>query len=88
MIRCILNKSIGDVSFETLQEAFGPDSLGILVVKDVPTEFVTLRHELLSYASYMGNLDKADFGMSTLSLSGVAVLTISQISLRMKRQSI
>ncbi|KAI0126401.1 hypothetical protein BJ170DRAFT_670775 [Xylariales sp. AK1849] len=51
----------GDVSFETLQEAFGPESLGILVVKDVPQEFARLRHQLLSYASYMGNLDKADF---------------------------
>jgi hypothetical protein len=63
---------VGDVSFETLQEAFGPDSLGILVVKDVPPEFANLRHELLSYASYMGNLDKADFGMDTIPLYDVA----------------
>jgi hypothetical protein len=53
---------IGNVSFETLQEAFGPESLGILVVKDVPEQFAQLRHRLLSYASYMGNLDKAAFG--------------------------
>ncbi|KAI1251662.1 hypothetical protein MGN70_006230 [Eutypa lata] len=50
----------GDVSFETLQEAFGPESLGILVVKDVPEEFAELRHTLLSYASYMGNLSPED----------------------------
>ncbi|KAK7743336.1 hypothetical protein SLS62_010659 [Diatrype stigma] len=54
----------GDVSFETLQEAFGPESLGILVVKDVPEEFAGLRHSLLSYASYMGNLPPEDLGPS------------------------
>jgi hypothetical protein len=57
---------IGNVSFETLQEAFGPESLGILVVKDVPEEFARLRHRLLSYASYMGNLDKTAFGNAPL----------------------
>ncbi|KAG8411521.1 hypothetical protein J3458_015577 [Metarhizium acridum] len=46
----------GNVSFETLQHAFGPDSLGILVVKDVPQEFPQLRRLALSYASYLGNL--------------------------------
>ncbi|KAG9258272.1 uncharacterized protein F5Z01DRAFT_670920 [Emericellopsis atlantica] len=46
----------GTVSFDTLKEAFGPDSLGILVVKDVPPEFAQLRHLALSYASYLGNL--------------------------------
>ncbi|POR39247.1 Uncharacterized protein TPAR_00550, partial [Tolypocladium paradoxum] len=46
----------GDVSFETLQQAFGPDSLGILLVKDVPQEFPQLRRLALSYASYLGNL--------------------------------
>ncbi|KAK1247279.1 hypothetical protein MKX07_002188 [Trichoderma sp. CBMAI-0711] len=50
----------GDVSFETLQQAFGPDSLGILVVKDVPQEFVQLRHLALSYGSYLGNLPKEE----------------------------
>ncbi|KAK0657369.1 hypothetical protein B0T16DRAFT_59272 [Cercophora newfieldiana] len=52
----------GTVSFETLKEAFGPDSLGILVVKDVPAEFVELRHRLLSYSSYLGNLPKSKLG--------------------------
>ncbi|CZR54833.1 uncharacterized protein PAC_04717 [Phialocephala subalpina] len=46
----------GNVSFSTLEEAFGPDSLGIIIVKDVPSEFVQLRHRLLSYSSYLGNL--------------------------------
>lgn len=50
----------GTVSSETLQEAFGPDSLGILVVKDVPPEFPQLRHLALSYASYLGNLPKEE----------------------------
>ncbi|KOS21401.1 hypothetical protein ESCO_005098 [Escovopsis weberi] len=48
--------SVGAVPFETLQAAFGPDSLGILVVKDVPRDFARLRHEALSYGSYLGNL--------------------------------
>ncbi|KAI0178954.1 Clavaminate synthase-like protein [Hypoxylon sp. FL1284] len=55
----------GNISFETLQEAFGPESLGILVVKDVPDEFPRLRHELLSYASYMGNLPEAELDKFT-----------------------
>ncbi|KAL7802147.1 hypothetical protein V8C44DRAFT_301118 [Trichoderma aethiopicum] len=50
----------GNVSFETLQQAFGPDSLGILVVKDVPQEFAQLRHLALSYGSYLGNLPKEE----------------------------
>ncbi|KAH6681123.1 hypothetical protein F5X68DRAFT_269885 [Plectosphaerella plurivora] len=50
----------GNISFETLQAAFGPDSLGILVVKDVPPEFAELRHQALSYSSYLGNLPEAE----------------------------
>ncbi|KAF4454974.1 hypothetical protein F53441_2631 [Fusarium austroafricanum] len=50
----------GNIPFETLKEAFGPDSLGILVVKDVPKEFPELRHQALSYASYLGNLPKEE----------------------------
>ncbi|KAK3335988.1 hypothetical protein B0T19DRAFT_408143 [Cercophora scortea] len=49
----------GTVSFDALEQAFGPDSLGILLVKDVPAEFVSLRHHLLSYSSYLGNLPKS-----------------------------
>lgn len=47
---------LGNVSFQTLENAFGPESLGIIIVKDVPSEFVELRHRLLSYSSYLGNL--------------------------------
>jgi isopenicillin N synthase-like dioxygenase len=50
----------GNVSFETLQKAFGPDSLGILVVKDVPEQFAKMRHLGLSYSSYLGNLPKEE----------------------------
>lgn len=53
---------LGTVPFSTLQEAFGPESLGILVVKDVPSEFADLRRRALSYASYLGNLPKAELG--------------------------
>lgn len=52
----------GNVSFDTLQEAFGPDSLGILVVKDVPEDFAQLRRLALSYSSYLGNLPKEELG--------------------------
>ncbi|MCJ1288439.1 hypothetical protein MMC26_007796 [Xylographa opegraphella] len=44
------------VPFETLEEAFGPSSLGILLVKDLPLEFSRLREKVLSYASYLANL--------------------------------
>ncbi|KAL2271235.1 hypothetical protein VTJ83DRAFT_606 [Remersonia thermophila] len=49
----------GTVSLDTLKEAFGPDSLGILLVKDVPPDYHRLRHHLLSYSSYLGNLPKS-----------------------------
>lgn len=48
--------------FDTLQKAFGPESLGILLVKDVPSEFVDLRRRALSYSSYLGNLPKSELG--------------------------
>ncbi|KAF8474286.1 hypothetical protein BDZ91DRAFT_774926 [Kalaharituber pfeilii] len=46
----------GNVSDEALVEAFGPDSLGIIVVSDLPSRFVPLRKRVLSYASHLGNL--------------------------------
>ncbi|KAF2751214.1 Clavaminate synthase-like protein [Sporormia fimetaria CBS 119925] len=49
-----------DVEFSTLEEAFGPESLGIIVVKDLPEKFHTLRHKLLSYASALGNLPEEE----------------------------
>jgi hypothetical protein len=50
------------VPFETLEAAFGPTSLGILVVKDLPNNFVKLRRTLLSYASYLANLPQEELG--------------------------
>lgn len=50
----------GTVPLDKLQQAFGPDSLGILVVQDVPAAFAELRRRLLSYASYLGNLPAAE----------------------------
>ncbi|MCJ1484258.1 hypothetical protein MMC06_004426 [Schaereria dolodes] len=45
-----------NISFETLDSAFGPSSLGILIVHDLPPDFIDLRMRLLSYASYLANL--------------------------------
>ncbi|KAJ6119314.1 hypothetical protein N7523_003594 [Penicillium sp. IBT 18751x] len=50
----------GTVSFETLTEAFGPSSLGIIVVKDLPENFVQLRKQVLSNASYLAALPEAE----------------------------
>lgn len=52
------------VDFSILEEAFGSSSLGIIVVKDLPSRFHELRHKLLSYASALGNLPKEQLGMS------------------------
>ncbi|KAF2638467.1 Clavaminate synthase-like protein [Massarina eburnea CBS 473.64] len=48
------------VEFCALEEAFGPESLGIIVVKDLPEKFHRLRHELLSYSSALGNLPRSE----------------------------
>lgn len=53
----------GSVSFETLDEAFGPSSLGILLVKDLPSEYERLRIGLLSYASYLAALPSKELGI-------------------------
>lgn len=47
---------LGTVPFTTLEAAFGPESLGIILVKDVDLAFVELRQRLLSYSTYLGNL--------------------------------
>ncbi|KAL1296614.1 hypothetical protein AAFC00_000105 [Neodothiora populina] len=47
---------VGRVTSTQLEEAFGPDSLGIIVVSGLPSDFVTLRKRLLSYSSYLANL--------------------------------
>ena len=51
------------MSFQILEEAFGHSSLGILIVKDLPSKFSHLRHVLLSYASYLANLPTEELGM-------------------------
>lgn len=53
---------LAEVPFQTLEEAFGPESLGILIVKDLPKRFVELRQKLLSYGSYLANLPSAQLG--------------------------
>src|SRR5262245_59775785 len=55
----------GTVTFKELEEAFGPDSLGIIVVKGLPVEFADRRANLLSYASYLANLPQEKLGMSS-----------------------
>ncbi|RDW70633.1 uncharacterized protein DSM5745_08144 [Aspergillus mulundensis] len=47
----------GTVSFDTLTEAFGPSSLGIIVVKDLDAKFQQLRAQVLSNASYLAALE-------------------------------
>ena len=54
------------ISLETLEEAFGPSSLGILIVKDLPAKYIELRHKLLSYASYLANLPPDELGNAKL----------------------
>lgn len=51
--------------FERLEEAFGPSSLGILIVKDIEPRFVELRHRLLSYSSYLANLPPEELGIES-----------------------
>ena len=55
------------VPFEILEEAFGPSSLGILLVKDLPSNFAKLRRTLLSYATYLANLPEEELGQQTRS---------------------
>lgn len=54
----------GSVSLQTLEQAFGPQSLGIIIVRDLPEEFVELRSSLLSYSSYLANLPIEELGTS------------------------
>ena len=54
--------STGNVPFHTLEEAFGPTSLGIILVKDLPSNYIDLRRRLLSYSSYLANLPAEELG--------------------------
>lgn len=46
----------GNVPFSALLEAFGPSSLGILVVSELPPEFVSFRTKVLSNSSRLAAL--------------------------------
>ncbi|KAL2821391.1 Clavaminate synthase-like protein [Aspergillus cavernicola] len=46
----------GSLSFDTLTQAFGPSSLGIIIVKDLDPKFQSLRAQVLSNASYLAAL--------------------------------
>lgn len=46
-----------------MTEAFGPSSLGIIVVKDLPPKFKDLRAQVLSNASYLAALPEDELGM-------------------------
>lgn len=52
----------GTVSLDTLERAFGPDSLGIILVRDLPGKFAELRREVLSLSSYLANLPENELG--------------------------
>lgn len=52
------------MSFDTLTKAFGPESLGIILVKDLPPTFIELRAKVLSNASYLAALPDAELGQS------------------------
>ncbi|OAP58596.1 hypothetical protein AYL99_07686 [Fonsecaea erecta] len=47
------------VPFSTLLDAFGPDSLGILIVTDLPSSFAPLRQKVLSNSSRLAHLPPA-----------------------------
>lgn len=59
----------GTVSFDTLTEAFGPESLGIIVVKDLPQTFTELRAKVLSNASHLAALSDAELGKCVVDAS-------------------
>jgi len=59
---------LGSVSFSLLEEAFGPTSLGIIIVRDLPAAFVDLRQRLLSYSSYLASLSESELGIIRLFL--------------------
>lgn len=53
---------LASISFDTLEEAFGPESLGILIVKGLPSEYVRLREKVLSSGSYLAALPEEQLG--------------------------
>ncbi|RFU34712.1 hypothetical protein B7463_g1609, partial [Scytalidium lignicola] len=53
------------VTLQTLEQAFGPSSLGILIVKDLPAQFHPLRKKLLTYASSLAQLSAKELDSLT-----------------------
>ncbi|KAK6198565.1 uncharacterized protein RJT21DRAFT_122142 [Scheffersomyces amazonensis] len=51
------------IDYDILQKAFGPDSLGIILVKDLPQHFHKLRLEVLQSASVLANLPEEDLNI-------------------------
>lgn len=48
----------------TLEDAFGPSSLGIILVSDLPARYLDLRSRVLSYSSRLANLPPRELGPS------------------------
>ncbi len=53
---------LDNIDFGLLEEAFGPESLGIIVVKGLPEKFHALRLRLLSYSSALASLSPEQLG--------------------------
>lgn len=53
---------LASISFDILEEAFGPESLGVLIVNGLPSEYVQLREEVLSSGSYLAALPEEELG--------------------------
>jgi len=63
--RRVTDLNQGTVSFDTLTEAFGLSSLGIIIVKDLPENFIHLRKQVLSNASHLASLPESELSTST-----------------------
>lgn len=48
------------ITADVLEQAFGPDSLGIIVIKDLPQKFHQLRMKVLQSASILATLEEAE----------------------------
>ncbi|KAF8540650.1 hypothetical protein BDD12DRAFT_880012 [Trichophaea hybrida] len=53
----------GSIPSSTLLNAFGPESLGIIIVTSLPARFTTLRSRLLSYASHIAALSPQELAV-------------------------
>lgn len=53
-----LDELVNGVDHQTLKQAFGPESLGIIIVKGLPDKYHELRTKVLKSASLLSNLPK------------------------------